>query len=287
MAATDAGFYGNNPGPGTSIRLGPGWGCNSRYDAQWIDDAGNNVFVPSCIPDTLGRGPYRPSPVPYEPTIVERMEQAGLSWKLYSAEGPKNSGQGSGYLWAPCTYFYTCFNTLRDKWVPSGKFDRAAETGKLPKLSLITPRLASSQHNGRSMAAGDNWIGALVSAVMNGPQWLETTIFITWDDPGGFYDHVPPPAGRGIRIPMVIVSPYAKAGFTDHTFATYASMLAYIEHTFGLNPLTSQDANAYDFSNSFDYTQVPIGAVRNVIRRIPPWEERYMKAHPVDEDDVT
>jgi phospholipase C len=116
----------------------------------------------------------------------------------------------------------------------------------------------NSQHNGDSMQTGDNYLGSVVSAVMNGPQWSSTAIFITYDDCGCFYDHVPPPAGLGIRVPMVIVSPYAIAGHTDHNVASFASMLAYTEHTLGLAALGSADQNAYDYSQSFDYSQTPL-----------------------------
>ena len=107
------------------------------------------------------------------------------------------------------------------------------------------------------MLIGDNWIGEVVSAIENGPDWYSTAIFITYDDCGCFYDHVPPPAGLGIRVPMVIVSPYAKAGFTDHNLATNSSILAYAESVFGVEPVDEQDASAYDFREAFDYGQAP------------------------------
>ena len=109
------------------------------------------------------------------------------------------------------------------------------------------------------MAVGDNWIGQVVSAIQSGPDWASTAIFITYDDCGCFYDHVPPPNSEwGIRVPMVIVSPYARAGYTDSNDATYASMLAFAEGTLGLTPLNNTDATAYNYSNAFDYTQPPL-----------------------------
>ena len=108
-----------------------------------------------------------------------------------------------------------------------------AAAGALPAFSIVTPTGPQSQHNGNSMIAGDNWIGQVVSAITSGPQWASTAVFITYDDCGCFYDHVPPPEpGMGIRVPMVIVSPYARRGFTDSNVATYASLLAFAEgHT--------------------------------------------------------
>jgi phospholipase C len=137
------------------------------------------------------------------------------------------------------------------------------------------------------MLVGDNWIGQVSGAVMNGPEWQSTALFIAYDDCGCFYDHVPPPPGFGIRVPMVIVSPYAIAGYTDSTTAPFASMLAYIEHTFGLAPLSSEDANAYDFGNSFNYGQRPVGPIRMTQHHVPGWELRWIRQHPADPNDPT
>ena len=105
--------------------------------------------------------------------------------------------------------------------------------GRLPAFSVLTPGDdTDSEHNGFSMATGDNWLGHQVTAVMNGADWGSTAIFIVWDDCGCFYDQAPPgtnPDGtpQGPRVPLVIVSPYARAGFTDSTVASQPySMLA-------------------------------------------------------------
>jgi phospholipase C len=113
-----------------------------------------------------------------------------------------------------------------------------------------------------------------LSKVMNGPEWNSTVLFVTWDDCGCFYDQVPPPhdpSGRqeGPRLPLVIVSPYARHGYTDTTPATYAGVLAYVEQTFGLARLGINDAQAYPFTNSFNYSQAPLRPVRMVTRPVP------------------
>ena len=104
------------------------------------------------------------------------------------------------------------------------------------------------------MTVCDDWIGQVVSAIENGPDWNSTAIFSTWDDCGCFYDHVPPPKGDGVRVPMIIISPYAKPGYTDSTVSTFASMLAFIEHNFGVAPLSNVDAKSYYYTNSFDFS---------------------------------
>src|SRR5207245_41911 len=83
-------------------------------------------------------------------------------------------------------------------------------------------------------------------------QWSSTIVFVTWDDFGGFYDHVAPPKSLGLRVPMLIISPYARPGYDDSTTASFASMLSFTEHNFGLAPLAGADANAYDYSAGLD-----------------------------------
>src|SRR5207247_9288506 len=120
-----------------------------------------------------------------------------------------------------------------------------------------------------------------VGAIEDGPDWSSTAIFLTYDDCGCFYDHVPPPSRNlGVREPMVIVSPFAKPGYTDSTNANFMSMLAYTEHTFGLAPLTQADAAAYDYANSFDYGQKPLAPIPMTTPRVPHWQLTRLAAHP-------
>ena len=271
-SATLDGFTGDNPKQSTfTTQAGPGWGCNSYKDTQWWDGA-TYVLEPSCIPDQAGNGPYRTSPVPYVPTIFDRVDAAGLSWRIYTSS---DSG------WAICPYFYECLGTSQAaNMVGNSTVLTDAETGNLPSYAIVTPRGTNSQHNSFSMAIGDNWIGQVVQAIQSGPNWSSTAIFITYDDCGCFYDHVPPPqAGWGIRVPMVIVSPYAKAGYTDSASATYASMLAYTERVFSLAPLGSADQGAYDYANSFDYSQAPLTATPMLRTHVSAAERSYVAAH--------
>ena len=153
--------------------------------------------------------------------------------------------------------------------VDSRRVIRDARSGHLPNFSVVLPNDVNSQHNRFSMMRGDNWIARVVGSIMNGPDWSSTAIFITYDDCGCFYDHVPPPRGMGIREPMVIVSPYARPQFTDRSVASFASMLAYTERVFGLSPLGRRDAGAYDYANSFDYRQSPLPPVRLTAHAMP------------------
>jgi phospholipase C len=255
-AATTDGFTGDNPKKVGSGPYRTGWGCDSQRDAMWWNGSKFEA-VPSCIPDQAGNGPYRKSPVSYVPTIFDRLDDAGLPWKIYS--GATASTDTIPYGWAICPSFYECFGSAqRTNVSPTAQVVSDASSGHLPSFSIVTPTLDVSQHNFYSMAVGDNWIGRVVSAVRNGPDWSSTAVFIVYDDCGCFYDHVDPTQFGptwGIRLPVVIVSPFAKAGYTDSMPATLASFLAYTEHVFGLQSLGAADATAYDFANSFDYSK--------------------------------
>jgi phospholipase C len=136
------------------------------------------------------------------------------------------------------------------------------------------------------MAAGDNWIGHVVSAIEHGPDWQSTAVFITYDDCGCFYDHVAPPPGLGIRTPMVIVSPWARAGTVDSTQASIASMLAFTEHNFGLPALNENDGTAYDYENSFNFSQAPLAPVPMTHSPLSPRAKKVSR-HPKDDPDGT
>jgi phospholipase C len=266
FAQTLDGFVGDNPQHASGAPAeGPGWGCDSNDNAMWNDPVTRRLISePSCIPDKNGNGPYRQSPVPYVPTIADRLEEAGRTWGIYgaTASGKRNKKLPPAYKWAICPTFAECLDGPQKLDMhPAAQELSDAREGKLPSFSILTPSEGvsgpTSQHNKASMIVGDNWIGEEVGAIEEGPDAKSTTIFIYYDDCGCFYDHVAPPAGLGIRLPLVIVSPYAKKGFTDHNVATNSSILAYVESVFGVTPVNEEDSSAYDFHEAFDYSQTP------------------------------
>jgi phospholipase C len=104
------------------------------------------------------------------------------------------------------------------------------------------PRFELSNHPGSNFCYGENWATKVIDTVMRSPQWESTAIFLTWDEWGGFYDHVPPPTvdgfGYGFRVPLIVLSPYARAHFVDHTTGSFDSMLKFIETNWGMRSLT-------------------------------------------------
>ena len=292
VSTTLSGFTGDRPEK-SPRQAAPGWGCDSHLDAPWQATPGSSISLqPSCIPwygldsDRYPYGgAYRPTRVPPTPTIMDRLDHADLSWKIY-AEGPGDGG-GGGYLWAICPNYAKCIYThRRNNQVARTDVIDDARAGRLPNFSVVIPNVPLSQHNDDSMKAGDNWIGNVVSGIQNGPDWNSTAVFILYDDCGCFYDHVPPPQGLGIRTPMVIVSPWVRPGYVDSNRASIASMLSFTEDTFGLNPLSERDGMAYDYSQSFNFNQTPLAPVPMTHSKLSP-HQRWVFNHPRENPEGT
>jgi phospholipase C len=222
------------------------WGCDSLPDAYVpvVDSEGVEKKVPPCF-DFLTEG--------------DLLTRAGIPWAYYAATQEQN-----GYVWSA----YDAVRHIREDeqyWrshiLPVDAFARQARAGLLPPVTWVTPRFELSEHPEYSFCHGENWTTRIVNAVMRGPQWSSTAIFITWDDYGGFYDHVPPPQvddfGFGIRVPLLIISPYAKRGFVTHELGEFSSVLRFIEDNWGLSPLTHRDGEATPLLSAFDFTQEP------------------------------
>src|SRR5205823_1884136 len=142
------------------------------------------------------------------PTIFDRLDSISLPWRIYETV----------YQWSVCPTFAKClYGPQHTNMVPTGQVLDDAAHGTLPASSVLVPEGpggGTGQHPPHSMLVGDNWIARVVNALQQSPQWSSTAVFITYDDCGCFYDHVPPgtnPDGtdQGVRVPMVIISPYA------------------------------------------------------------------------------
>ena len=293
-AATQDSFTGDIPEPLPGVAPLDGWGCESHLVAPWIDPVTKQQSLqPSCIPARAGtldpklhpnNGAFKPTRATWVPTIMDRLDAKHLTWKLYS----------SFSVWSICPSFAEClYGPQHANLVPTDAFLDDTRANRLPSYSVLLPGLGTSQHNGSSMIEGDNWIGQALDALQKSPEWSSTVVFITYDDCGCFYDHVAPginPDGttQGVRMPMVIVSPYAKAAYTDTHPATFASILRFTEETYGLAPLSVNDRDAYDYANSFDFS-APIAGPRVALGQHPvsAQSKQYTAAHPMDPDDPT
>jgi len=203
-------------------------------------------------------------------TIADLLDTAGISWTSYA---PVHNS--SGYAWNA----YNSINQIRNTslWtqhvVPFANFVTDAQNGNLPAVSWLVPNTANSDHAPSGVCTGENWIVQQINAIMQGPDWNTTAIFLTWDDFGGFYDHAVPANpdywGFGPRVPMIIISPYALAGKIVHTQYEFSSVLRFIEKRFGLSTLTLRDLDASDMTDSFNFTQNPLPALILSTRTCP------------------
>lgn len=231
------------------------WGC----------DAPSNSYVP--VIDASGKF-SKPFPCFDFETLADLLQSAGISWRYYAP---------AGSIWNA----YDAINHIRNSslWTtnvaPSTQFISDAASGQLPAVSWLVADFDESEHPVASTCNGENWSVEQINAVMgNQNLWNSTVIFLAWDDFGGFYDHVAPPIsdqyGLGLRVPLVIISPYAKPTYISHTTYEFASILKFVEERFGLAALTARDANANDMLDSFNFNQNPLPPLTLATRHCPP-----------------
>ena len=202
------------------------------------------------------------------PTIGDRMDAANVTWKWYSG-GWDNALAGNPdplfqFHHQPFAYYKSYADGTAAKTAhlqDETHFLSDLKGSALPQVSFIKPLGTNNEHPGySSLLMGQQHVASLVSALQASPYWKNTVVIITYDENGGRWDHVAPPGpfdrwGPGTRVPTIVISPYAKHGFVDHTQYETTSILALIEKRFGLAPLSTRDAAANPFSNAFDFTQ--------------------------------
>jgi phospholipase C len=195
--------------------------------------------------------------------------------EMFCGESPQSASTPS--IWNPLPRFD---DVQHDRQLgdiqPLGRFYRAARTGRLPAVTWLTPSQATSEHPPSLVTAGQTYVTHAINALMEGPDWNSTAIFLAWDDWGGFYDHVRPPRvdgeGYGIRVPALVISPYAKQGYIDHQVLSSDAYLKFIEddflHARRLNPRTDGRRDSRpdvrenmkilgNLANDFDFSQKP------------------------------
>jgi acid phosphatase len=144
----------------------------------------------------------------------------------------------------------------------SADFLEDLRTGRLPRVCFLKATGGRDEHPANSAPRwGEQWVMGLLKALGESRLWEKTAVVITYDEGGGFWDHVPPPNpdayGCGTRVPALLVSPWARRGYIDHRVADTTSILALIEARFGLPPLQRRDANAYNLLEGLDFMQKP------------------------------
>jgi phospholipase C len=212
----------------------------------------NALQSPGTPPAYLG-APAAPKPGPdYAWTdLTYLMHQQSVSWGYYIVNGtepdceddsavscaPVKQTASTPGIWNPLPYFDTVRQDNQLGNIQSvDNFYRAAKSGNLPAVSWVVPSGPVSEHPPGAVSAGQSYVTSLVNAVMASPDWNSTAIFLSWDDWGGFYDHVVPPVvdqnGYGLRVPGLVISPYAKQGFIDHQTLSFDAYAKFIEDDF-------------------------------------------------------
>jgi phospholipase C/6-phosphogluconolactonase (cycloisomerase 2 family) len=222
--------------------------------------------------------------------ITYLLYQNGISWKYYVEAGLEpdcETGemecapgtQSSEYpgIWNPLPRFSDVMSDNQTgNIVPFDQFYIDARNGTLPQVAWIVPSVDDSEHPPSSIQTGQAYVTGIINTIMQSPNWASTAIFLSWDDWGGFYDHVTPPKvdgnGYGLRVPGIVISPYAKQGFVDHQPLSHDAYLKFIEDVFlsgqRLDPATDGRADSRpdvrenadvlgDLINDFDFTQSP------------------------------
>ncbi|MDB4958548.1 MAG: acid phosphatase [Myxococcales bacterium] len=255
VLAAQAGWATGNPN--TTITH-PYWGCDQASGTQvTIDESGtcNEQQVFPCFK------------IPSLPDVLP----AGVDWKFYGT---------NFYLLPEIWSMFDAIDSIRNGpgWaniVNASSFDSDVDHGKLPAVSWLVDQDFDDEHPAvGGVCAGENWTVGHLNHLMASPYWQDTAILFTMDDFGGWYDHVVPPRqygcdasapyGLGFRLPLIVISPYAKPGFVFHEVAEQASIPRFVERVFGATRTLSsidpaaQDGQANDLFHAFDFTQAPL-----------------------------
>jgi phospholipase C len=217
-----------------------------------------------------------------QPTVFDRLQDAGVSWKFYVEDYRPDETYRTATVTDPTTQptrvpllnqdRFLDNPALRSRIVDLSEYYRDLTAGTLPAVAYIATH-SSSERSGRSLQAGQRAAKNMVTALMLSSAWQDAAFLISYDGPGGWYDHVAPPQvdenGYGLRVPALLVSPYARQGFVDHTVGDATSALRFILDNWKLPSLSDRDAAATSIADAFDFTAPPRPARLLPIRPAP------------------
>ncbi len=233
------------------------WGCDAPTATRTSLIVKNDV-----VRDAKGPFPCSNDFESKYPTIRDLLDAKSISWKYYApgaccnVNGRLLNGFDAIY---PVRYGPEWKTNISS---PETNVFKDISAGKLAAVSWVVPIPQNLDHPGGAIDHGPAWVASIVNAIGESSFWKSTAIVIVWDDWGGFYDNVNPPqhsyGGFGFRVPAMIVSPYAKAGYVSPTNYQFAGILKYIEENWNLGYLGTGDRNATSIIDSLDYSQTPI-----------------------------
>jgi phospholipase C len=267
-----------------------GWSASCKVHDQ-PQSCTNALDYPGFPPDYGPHNRLRQDPIYAWTDLTYLMHRSSVSWGYFVQKGtepdceddeamsclPVPQNARTPGIWNPLPYFDTVREDGELQNIQSvEKFFVLAREGHLPSVSWIVPSGPVSEHPVASIARGQAYVTGLINAIMRGPDWQSTAIFLSWDDWGGFYDHVAPPMidanGYGLRVPGLVISPYAKRGYIDHQTLSFDAYMKFIEDDFlggqRLNPFTDGRPDPRptvrenvtqlgDLVDDFDFTQDP------------------------------
>ncbi len=224
--------------------------CDRYFTSVMSESAPNHLFL---VAGTAGGIIDDNVPTALDfPPIFQQLDAAGVSWNVYS----------------DTTSWYKRFSYVRKSPKAMGNFKGSRDfnadvlAGRLSQVSWVIGAPGGDEHPSANVQAGENSVADdIVNAIGKSTYWPSAAVFVTWDDYGGFYDHVAPPQidkyGYGFRVPCLVISPFAKAGYIDSTVNDHTSILKFIENRFRLSSLSTRDAAATGFLEAFDFAQKP------------------------------
>jgi phospholipase C len=253
---------------------------------SWGCDGGPADTIPT-LNDNRTIGPSVRACFDY-PTLGDELDAKGLTWRFYA---PMIGNRA--YIWSA----YQAVDHIRfgSDWAadvisPQTQILSDVPAGTLANVTWVVPSLPDSDHAGSGSAAGPQWVASVVNAIGQSQFWNSTAIFVVWDDWGGWYDHVPPPQldydGLGFRVPLLIISPYAKQGSVTHVQYEFGSILRFVEKNFGLATLAAADARANNpGSDAFQFARAPRPfASFAALKRPADFLRERPSARPPDDD---
>ena len=235
------------------------WGCDAPPGAYTHLVTQNNVEL--SLKKETGPLPCSKYFTTKYRTLRDLLDAQSVSWKYYLPPSSKIFGKllsAFDVVWPVRNGPEWTTNVI----TPETAIFSDISNDTLPAVAWVIPDEPESDHPGTSTDIGPSWVASVVDALGQSPYWGSTAIVIVWDDWGGFYDNAPPTVmnygGLGFRVPAIIVSPYAKAGYISQTQYEFGSILKYIEQNWNLGSLNTTDARANSIIDSFDYSQHPI-----------------------------
>jgi phospholipase C len=229
--------------------------------------------------DAAGRQREEVFPCFNRRSIFTLLDGAGIGWRFYQATsgaGLWNSVDALAPIWDNRQEYKT--NVI----APSSRVLADVARGRLAPVAFVMPTAAVSDHASVTNGSGPSWVASIVNMIGRSPYWDSTAIIVTWDDWGGWYDHVKPTVRNsyelGFRVPLIVISPYAKHGYVSHVPYEFGSILKFIEKTFRLGSLGTTDAGANDLTDCFDFR-----ASKRPFKPIPAqYQPDYFIAQPID-----